>query len=101
MSDRGSQAVLVVEDEPTIADVIARYLDRGGYRTAIARDGPAAVQLAHELRPALVVLDLMLPGFDGFEVMKRIRNGERGDTAVILLTARGEQSDRIVGLRAG
>ncbi|HEX4718761.1 MAG TPA: response regulator transcription factor [Thermoleophilaceae bacterium] len=101
MTHHRAEAVLVVEDEPTIAEVVARYLDRGGYRTAIARDGPAAVRLARELRPALVVLDLMLPGFDGFEVMKRIRQGERDATAVILLTARGEESDRIIGLRAG
>ena len=96
---RGS--VLVVDDEPTIAEVVARYLVRAGYDARIAGDGPTAVQLARTLRPDLVVLDLMLPGLDGLEVMRRIRDGDRDRVAVILLTAKGEESDRIIGLRLG
>jgi two-component system response regulator ResD len=98
-AQRGS--VLVVDDEPTIGEVVCRYLQRAGYTTRIALDGLEAVEAAAEQRPDLVVLDLMLPGLDGLEAMRRIRaNGSRR-TAVILLTARGEESDRIIGLRLG
>jgi DNA-binding response OmpR family regulator len=94
--------VLVVDDEPTIAEVVSRYLQRAGYDTRIAGDGPTAVELARDTRPDLVVLDLMLPGLDGLEVMRRIRDGgDRERVAVILLTAKGEESDRVIGLRLG
>jgi DNA-binding response OmpR family regulator len=94
-------AVLVVDDEPTIAEVVARYLDRAGYCTEVAGDGLKALELAASHRPDLVVLDLMLPGLDGLEVMRRLRE-QRGDRiAVILLTAKGEESDRVIGLRRG
>jgi DNA-binding response OmpR family regulator len=100
---RGS--VLVVDDEPTIADVVARYLERAGYETRVARDGAAALALAAARRPDLVVLDLMLPGVDGLEVMRRLRHQAERDgrarPAIILLTARGEESDRVIGLRLG
>jgi DNA-binding response OmpR family regulator len=96
---RGS--VLVVDDEPTIAEVVARYLERSGYRAEIATDGLQALQAASKLRPDLVVLDLMLPGLDGLEVMRRLRDQDRDRIAVILLTAKGEESDRVVGLRLG
>jgi DNA-binding response OmpR family regulator len=94
-------AVLVVDDEPTIAEVVARYLERAGYRTRVAGDGPSALEVAANQRPDLVVLDLMLPGLDGLEVMRRLR--EQGDDrlAVILLTAKGEEADRVIGLRRG
>jgi two-component system response regulator ResD len=97
--ERGS--VLVVDDEPTIAEVVSRYLQRAGYDARTAADGPAALEAAAEQRPDLVVLDLMLPGIDGLEVMRRLRSTEHRRTAVILLTAKGEESDRIVGLRLG
>jgi DNA-binding response OmpR family regulator len=96
---RGS--VLVVDDEPTIAEVVARYLERSGYRTQIATDGLQAVASAARHRPDLVVLDLMLPGLDGLEVMRRLRDQDRDRIAVILLTAKGEESDRVIGLRLG
>jgi two-component system response regulator ResD len=106
---RGS--VLVVDDEPTIAEVLARYLERAGYETRRAHDGPGAVSIASSWRPDLIVLDVMLPGFDGLEVMRRLRASESeraardgrraGGPAVILLTARAEEADRIVGLRRG
>jgi two-component system response regulator ResD len=96
---RGS--VLVVDDEPTIAEVVARYLERSGYRTQIATDGLQAVAAAARHRPDLVVLDLMLPGLDGLEVMRRLREQDRDRIAVILLTAKGEESDRVIGLRLG
>jgi two-component system response regulator ResD len=94
---RGS--ILVVDDEPTITDVVARYLQRAGYATQIAADGPNALRIAGERHPDLVVLDVMLPGMDGLEVMRRLR--ERDGVSVILLTAKGEHSDRIIGLRLG
>jgi DNA-binding response OmpR family regulator len=92
--------VLVVDDEPTIAEVVARYLQRAGYETRVAADGPQALEAAGEGPVDLVVLDLMLPGIDGLEVMRRLRGGP-SPPAIILLTARGEESDRITGLRLG
>jgi two-component system response regulator ResD len=96
---RGS--VLVVDDEPTIAEVVSRYLERAGYRAEIASDGAAAIEAAAARRPDLVVLDLMLPRIDGLEVMRRLRDMDRERIAVILLTAKGEESDRVIGLRLG
>ena len=93
--------ILVVEDEPTIAEVVARYLERAGYRTRTAGDGPSAVAAALSAPPDLVVLDIMLPGFDGLEVMRRLHADLERRVAVILLTAKGEEADRIVGLRSG
>jgi two-component system response regulator ResD len=101
MEDHVRGSVLVVDDEPTIAEVVARYLERAGYRTRIAADGVQAVQDAADHRPDLVVLDLMLPGIDGLEVMRRLREQDRERIAVILLTAKGEESDRVIGLRLG
>lgn len=93
--------VLVVEDEPAIADVVSRYLERAGYETAIAKTGHEALGHAQDRHPDVVILDLMLPDIDGLEVMRRLRrNGGRRD-AIILLTARSEESDRIIGLRLG
>ena len=94
---RGS--ILIVDDEPTIGEVVSRYLERAGYEARVAGDGREALQLAGDRRPDLVVLDLMLPGMDGLEVMRRLRERER--VAVILLTAKGEASDRVNGLRLG
>ena len=94
-------SVLIVEDEPMIAEVVARYLDRAGYDTRTAHDGPAAVAAASSSRPDLVVLDVMLPGFDGLEVMRRLHRDLDGRVPVILLTAKGEQADRLAGLRSG
>ncbi len=97
IAPRGS--VLVVDDEPTITEVVSRYLERAGYETHVAADGPGALQVAANARPDLVVLDLMMPGMDGLEVMRVLR--ERQQVLVILLTAKGEQADRIAGLRLG
>jgi DNA-binding response OmpR family regulator len=96
---RGS--VLVVDDEPTIAEVVSRYLERAGYRTWVAATGPQALEQVVRERPDLVVLDLMLPGIDGLEVMRRLRQAEGPPIATILLTAKGEESDRVIGLRLG
>ncbi len=93
--------VLVVDDERTIVEVVARYMARAGYTTREAYDGPGALESARLVRPDLVVLDLMLPGLDGLEVMERLHELPGEPIAVILLTARAEESDRIVGLRRG
>lgn len=100
-SEHSRGSVLVVDDEPTIGDVVSRYLQRAGYATSVAADGPSAVTAVSTQRPDLVVLDLMLPGIDGLEVMRRIREQDRRRTPIILLTAKGEESDRIIGLRLG
>ena len=91
--------VLVVDDEPIVRDVVARYLSRDGYTVLEAGDGDSARVLLEREQLELVVLDVMLPGTDGLELMRWIR--ARGDLPVILLTARGDESDRIVGLELG
>jgi len=99
--DHSRGDILVVDDEPTIAEVVSRYLERAGYATRVAGDGRRALELHGERAADLIVLDLMLPGVDGLEVMRRMRNGHTRRPAIILLTAKGEESDRIVGLRLG
>ena len=91
--------VLVVDDEPTIREIVVKYLRRDGFRTLEAADGNHAHELVESEKPDLVVLDLMLPGTDGLELCRRIR--EHSSLPVIMLTARGEESDRIVGLELG
>ncbi|MDH6132085.1 DNA-binding response OmpR family regulator [Kitasatospora sp. MAA4] len=92
--------VLVVDDDPTVAEVVAGYLLRAGYAVDRAADGPEALYRAAAGKPDLVVLDLMLPGIDGLEVCRRLRVGGAGP-AVVMLTAKGEESDRILGLELG
>jgi DNA-binding response OmpR family regulator len=94
-----SPTVLVVDDEPTIREVVVSYLEREGYDTLEAGDGREAQQLLQNHTPHLVVLDLMLPGMDGLELCRWIRSNS--DLPVIMLTARGEEADRIVGLELG
>ncbi|MDP8911069.1 MAG: response regulator transcription factor [Actinomycetota bacterium] len=93
------QPVLVVEDEPSIASFVSLYLTNAGYRVLTAADGTQA--LAHVARhhPALIVLDLMLPDIDGIEVCRRVR--QRSDVPILMLTARDEDVDKIVGLEVG
>ena len=91
--------VLVVDDEPIVREVVVGYLEREGYRTLEAADGAAAKELVERETPALVVLDLMLPGMGGLELCRWIR--KRSDLPLIMLTARGEEADRIVGLELG
>ncbi|MFE9145778.1 response regulator transcription factor [Streptomyces tubercidicus] len=94
--------VLVVEDDPTVAEVVTGYLSRAGYATDHAADGFAALDRAASFRPHLIVLDLMLPGLDGLEVCRRLRRREEGPSVpVVMLTARGEEADRIAGLELG
>lgn len=96
MEDR---AILVVDDEPMVREVLSRYLVMDGFEVVAAADGEEALDHIAGSTPALVLLDLMLPKVDGYEVFRRIR--EQGDTPVIMLTARGEEMDRVVGLELG
>ena len=91
--------VLVVDDEPTIREIVVSYLERDGFKTLEAADGNRARELLETDPPDLVVLDVMLPGTDGLELCRWIRSRSR--LPVIMLTARGEESDRIVGLELG
>jgi DNA-binding response OmpR family regulator len=95
----GKATVLVVDDEPTVRRVVATYLRNEGHPTLEAADGIGALELIDRERPGLVVLDLMLPGIDGLEVCRRLR--EAGDVPVIMLTALGSETDRVVGLERG
>jgi DNA-binding response OmpR family regulator len=94
------QRVLVVDDDPTVSDVVRRYLERAGLDVALAADGPAALESFAAVRPDLVVLDLMLPGIDGLEVCRRMRSADP-DVPVVMLTALGEEADRVTGLELG
>lgn len=91
--------VLVVEDEPDLARVVAGYLQADGFVASVAHTGPDAVELAKANNPALVVLDLMLPGFDGIEVCRQIRTFS--DCYIIMLTARDDEIDKVLGLSMG
>ncbi|WHM35660.1 response regulator transcription factor [Streptomyces sp. BPTC-684] len=91
--------ILVVDDDPTVAEVVTGYLERAGYEVEHVGDGPAALRAAGARRPDLVVLDLMLPGMDGLEVCRTLRSA--GPVPVIMLTARGDEDDRVLGLEIG
>jgi DNA-binding response OmpR family regulator len=91
--------VLVVDDEPKIRDIVRRYLEADGFTVTERADGPAALRAAHDERPDLIVLDVMLPGLDGVEVLRRLR--ETSQVPVILLTARDEEVDKLIGLAVG
>ncbi|MEK6575189.1 MAG: response regulator transcription factor [Chloroflexota bacterium] len=93
------QSILVVDDEHTIRDVIRRYLERDGFTVREAADGQTALREIEENLPDLIVLDLMLPGVDGLAITRHIR--QRHTVPIIMLTAKGETSDRIYGLDLG
>lgn len=95
--------VLIVDDDPTVSEVVAGYLQRAGFTVNRAADGPTALEAAARHRPDLVVLDLMLPGMDGLEVCRRLRAHQNGTppVAVVMLTARGDEEERILGLEVG
>jgi DNA-binding response OmpR family regulator len=94
------QSILVVDDDPTVSDVVRRYLERAGYDVRLAGDGTTALSSFARDRPDLVVLDLMLPGIDGLEVCRRLRTSADG-VPIVMLTALGEESDRVLGLQLG
>ena len=101
-ADGGSPSrphALVVDDEPPLVRLVSAYLEREGFAVSTAADGEEAIRLAHERRPDVVVLDLMLPGIDGIEVCRRIRTFS--DAYIVMLSARAEETDKIVGLSTG
>lgn len=97
--------ILVVDDEPTLLQTVRAYLEQEGYEVRTAQNGQAALQEARAFDPDLVLLDIMLPGLDGLEVLRRLRQGDVApdlrDVYVIVLTARGDEMDRVVGLELG
>ncbi len=92
--------ILVVDDDATVREVVSGYLARAGLEVTEAADGPTALATAARVSPDLVVLDLTLPGLDGLEVFRRLREGRAG-LPIIMLTARGDESDRVLGLEVG
>jgi DNA-binding response OmpR family regulator len=95
-----SELILVVDDEPSIIQLARMYLERENYKVEEASDGEAALESVKRLKPSLVVLDVMLPKLDGFEVCRRLRASDNV-VAIILLTARDEDMDKILGLELG
>src|SRR6476469_10517092 len=91
--------ILVVDDEPILVETLAYNLRREGYRVLIARDGPAAVRLAHAERPDLIILDVMLPGMSGFDVVRAVRRDL--SMPVLMLSAREGEIDKVLGLELG
>lgn len=101
MTDESKRVkVLIVDDEPNIVVSLEFLLGEEGYEVAVARDGDEALRRADEFRPDLVLLDVMLPGLDGFEVCRRLREREPAPK-VVLLTARGRSAERLRGLDLG
>jgi DNA-binding response OmpR family regulator len=95
-----NELVLLVDDEPSIIQLARMYLERDGFRIAEASDGEAALEAVAHHRPALIVLDVMLPKLDGFEICRRLR-AENNPVSIIMLTARDEDIDKVLGLEMG
>lgn len=98
-SETETGRILVVDDDETVRDVVRRYLEASGFAVEVAGNGTECLQLFEERRPDLVVLDVMMPGINGLEVCRRMRQSSQ--IPVVLLTALGEEEDRIAGLRLG
>jgi len=99
MSINDDSPILIIEDDEHTASLVALYLEKEGFRVLKAGDGEAGLALAEKHRPIMVILDLMLPKMDGWEVCRRLR--KKSDVPVIMLTARGEEIDRVSGLTLG
>ncbi len=95
-----NELILVVDDEPSITQLARMYLERENFRVEAVGDGGAALEAVERIKPALVVLDVMLPKMDGFEVCRRLR-AENNPVAIVMLTARDEDIDKIIGLELG
>ena len=94
-----AKSILIVEDDNNIADLLRLYLEKEGYQATIAADGTQGIDLYRKLRPDLVLLDVMMPGVDGWGVLRAIRQDSQ--TPVIMLTAKGETTDKVSGLKQG
>jgi DNA-binding response OmpR family regulator len=100
--DALAQSVLVAEDERNLVEALSFLMRRAGYDVSVARDGPSAVAMAREMRPDVVLLDIMLPGFDGFEVVAAIKRDMAGKVPrIMMLTAKGHERDRHKALALG
>jgi len=98
-SNTGKKTVLIVEDDRNTASLVATYLEKEGFETIRAHDGRQALEMARRHSPALIILDIMLPEIDGWEVCRRIR--KHSDVPVLMLTAREDEIDRVMGLSIG
>jgi DNA-binding response OmpR family regulator len=97
-----NETVMVVDDDPNALDIVRTFLESRGYSVATARDGNEALSLLEQVKPAIVLLDVMMPGMDGWEVARIIKNHPNyADTRVVMLTARSDFADKHEGLRAG
>ena len=94
-----SKRILIIEDDERIAHWISTYLERSGFQTTIRHDGQSGLHIAQTEQPDLIILDIMLPGLDGFSICQRLRH--QNDTPIIMLTAKGDEVDRIIGLEVG
>ncbi len=94
-----SDPILIVEDDRNIASLVETYLEQAGFRTVVAHDGRRGLELAQRLRPGLVILDIMLPGLDGWDICRELRKVSQ--VPILMLTAREEEVDRIVGFSLG
>jgi DNA-binding response OmpR family regulator len=94
-----TQRVLIIEDDQKTANLVSLYLEKEGFKSVVAHDGREGLKLAERYHPALIILDLMLPQIDGWEVCREIRR--RSDVPILMLTARGDEIDRVAGLTLG
>ena len=94
-----AETVLIVEDEPEFAALVELWVGQAGYRTVTARTGPDALRRFHDERPDLVVLDVALPGLDGWQLLERLREFSR--VPILMVTARGSEAEKIRGLKLG
>jgi DNA-binding response OmpR family regulator len=102
MNENKSPAILVVDDDPNSLDIVRTFLESRGYQVVTAMDGNAALSCMEEVRPSLVLLDVMMPGMDGWEVARVIKNHpDFTSTRVVMLTARSDFTDKQEGLRSG
>src|SRR3989304_3657880 len=95
------QHILIVYDEPNVGDVLGIYLRRENFSVAVARDGKAALEEIERKPPDLMILDLMLPRVDGLQIVRRLRDYEQSDVPILILSAKTDEADRIVGLELG
>ena len=99
MNSQSSRPILIIEDNKNIASLVAKYLTTEGFEALVAQDGPTGLSLLQRHHPALIILDLMLPQMDGWEVCREIR--KTSEVPILILTARAEEIDRILGLSMG
>lgn len=93
------QSILIIDDDSTLLELLSAHLEAAGYRTVVAKDGPSGLQMAFVEKPDLIVLDVMMPGMDGWEVCEHLR--KKSNLPIIMLTAKGEETDKLRGFHLG